>query len=83
MLDSRIRRFLDAYPSIFLACHRRHLRTDEAGKAVTEHQASVLDHLDATRGTALSKLAEHLGVSRSTMSTTVGPAHADREPERR
>jgi DNA-binding MarR family transcriptional regulator len=68
MFDSRIRRLLDAYPAIFLACHRQHVREDEAGKAVTEHQASVLDHLHATRPTTLSKLAEHMGVSRSTMS---------------
>lgn len=71
MLDSRIRRLLDAYPAIFLACHRKHVREDEAGKAITEHQASVLDHLHATRPTTLSKLAEHMGVGRSTMSITV------------
>jgi DNA-binding MarR family transcriptional regulator len=70
-LDALIRRLLDAYPAIFLACHRRHIRDDERGKAVTEHQASVLDHLHATRPTTLSKLAEHMGVSRSTMSITV------------
>jgi DNA-binding MarR family transcriptional regulator len=71
MVDSRIRRLLDAYPAIFLACHRQHVREDEAGKAITEHQASVLDHLHATRPTTLSKLAEHMGVGRSTMSITV------------
>ena len=75
MLDSRShghsRRLLDAYPAIFLACHRRHLRDDERGKVITEHQASVLDHLHASQPTTLSKLAEHIGVSRSTMSITV------------
>jgi DNA-binding MarR family transcriptional regulator len=71
MLDSRIRRLLDAYPAIFLACHQQHVRQDERGAAVTEHQASVLDHLHATRATTLSKLAAHMGVSRSTMSITV------------
>jgi DNA-binding MarR family transcriptional regulator len=71
MLDSQMRRLLDAYPAIFLACHRRHLREDEAGKVISEHQASVLDHLHASRPTTLSKLAEHMGVSRSTMSITV------------
>lgn len=71
MLDSEIRRLLDAYPAVFLACHRRHLRTDEAGGAVTERQASVLDHLDATRPTTLSQLAEHMGVGRSSMSVAV------------
>jgi hypothetical protein len=62
MLDSRIRRLLDAYPAIFIACHRRHLREDESGKTITEHQASVLDHLHPMRPTTLSKLAEHMGV---------------------
>jgi DNA-binding MarR family transcriptional regulator len=71
MLDPRIRRLLSAYPAIYLACHRRHVRADEAGKAVTGHQASVLDHLDTARPTTLSKLAEHMGVGRSTMSITV------------
>jgi len=71
MLDSRIRRLLDAYPAIFLACHRRHVREDEAGNAISEHQASLLDHLHATRAMSLSQLAEHMGVSRSTMSITV------------
>jgi DNA-binding MarR family transcriptional regulator len=71
MLDSRIRRLLDAYPAIFLACHRRHLREDESGKTITEHQASVLDHLHPARATTMSKLAEHMGVGRSTMSITV------------
>jgi DNA-binding MarR family transcriptional regulator len=71
MVDTRVRRLLAAYPAIFLACHREHTRADEAGKALTENQASVLNHLDADRPTTLSKLAEHMGVGRSTMSTTV------------
>jgi MarR family transcriptional regulator, organic hydroperoxide resistance regulator len=70
-VDPRVRRLLDAYPAIFLACHRRHVRDDEAGRTITAHQASVLDHLHATRPTRPSKLAEHMGVSRSTMSTTI------------
>lgn len=71
MLDARIGRLMEAYPAIFLACHRQHVREDEAGRAITEHQASLLDHLHATRATTLSKLAEHMGVGRSTMSITV------------
>jgi DNA-binding MarR family transcriptional regulator len=71
MLDTRIRRLFDAYPAIFLACHRQHVHEDESGRLITEHQASVLDHLNATRATTLSKLAEHMGVGRSAMSITV------------
>ncbi|HWY41942.1 MAG TPA: MarR family transcriptional regulator [Candidatus Sulfotelmatobacter sp.] len=70
-MDTQTRRLLDAYPAIYLACHRQHVRDDERGNAVTAHQASILDHLDATRPMTLSKLAEHMGVSRSTMSITV------------
>jgi DNA-binding MarR family transcriptional regulator len=71
MLDSRVRRLQVAYPAIFLACHRQHVREDGDGKSVTEHQASVLDHLDEKQATTPSKLAEHMGVSRSTMSITI------------
>jgi DNA-binding MarR family transcriptional regulator len=71
MLDPRIRRLFDAYPAIFIACHRRHVRDDATGRLITEHQASVLDHLHATRATTLSKLAEHAGVGRSSMSIMV------------
>jgi len=71
MLETNVERLLTAYPAIYLACHRDHVRTDEAGSPLTEKQASVLDHLDAKRPTTLSKLAEHMGVGRSTMSTTV------------
>jgi DNA-binding MarR family transcriptional regulator len=70
-MEMQTRRLLDAYPAIFLACHRRHVRDDERGKAITEHQASVLNHLDAARPTTVSKLAEHIGVGRSAMSITV------------
>lgn len=70
-LDARTRRLLDAYPAIFLACHRQHVRDDATGRTITEHQASILDHLHDTHPITLSKLAEHMGVSRSTMSITV------------
>jgi len=71
MLEANVRRLMAAYPTIYLACHRDHTRADDSGNPLTENQASVLDHLDAIRPTTLSKLAEHMGVGRSTMSTTV------------
>jgi hypothetical protein len=36
MLDSRIRRLSDAYPAIFLACHRQHVRDDETGNSARD-----------------------------------------------
>jgi MarR family transcriptional regulator, organic hydroperoxide resistance regulator len=71
MFDTKIRRLLDAYPAIYLACHRRHVRDDETGAIVTAHQASVLDHLDIHKPVTVSKLAEHLGIGRSAMSIQV------------
>ncbi len=71
MYETQIRRLLEAYPAIFLAAHRQHVRSDEGGKSISERQASVLDHLDEKRGATLSKLAEHMGVGRSAMSIMV------------
>jgi len=71
MYETQIRRLLDAYPAIFLAAHRQHVRSDERGGSVSERQASVLDHLDDKRGATLSKLAEHMGVGCSAMSIMV------------
>jgi DNA-binding MarR family transcriptional regulator len=71
MVESNVERLLAAYPAIYLACHRDHTRSDAAGNALTEKQSSVLDHLDAVRPTTLTKLAEHMGVGRSAMSTAV------------
>ena len=71
MFDAQVKRLFDAYPAIYLACHRCHVRDDENGAIVTAHQASVLDHLDTERPTTLSVLAEHLGIGRSAMSIQV------------
>jgi len=71
MYETQIRRLLDAYPAIFLAAHRQHMRSDERGGSVSERQASVLDHLDHKRSATLSKLAEHMGVGCSAMSIMV------------
>lgn len=71
MFEAEIRRLLVAYPTIYLLCHRRHIRDDENGVMVTAHQASILDHLDIQTPTTLSELAEHLGIGRSAMSIQV------------
>jgi DNA-binding MarR family transcriptional regulator len=70
-MEDSVRRLLDAYPAIFVACHRRHLREDHAGNVLTEKQISVLNHLHMERATTPSVLAEHLGVSRATVSVAV------------
>src|SRR6516165_10435442 len=62
---------LRCYPQIYFACHRRHVRDENTGEVMSQHQASVLDHLDDIEGTALFDLARHMGVTASTMSLTV------------
>ena len=62
---------LECYPQIYFACHRRHVRDPQTQAVLSAHQASVLDHLDTVEGTALLDLAQHMGVTASTMSLTV------------
>jgi DNA-binding MarR family transcriptional regulator len=71
MLTDGMRRLLASYPKIYLACHRRHLRNDESGRKLTQHQASILDHLDSSHPLTISELARHLDVTQSTMSIQV------------
>lgn len=62
---------LECYPRIYFACHRRHVRDPQTQAVLSTHQATVLDHLDTVEGTALLDLAQHMGVTASTMSLTV------------
>jgi DNA-binding MarR family transcriptional regulator len=71
MLDADVRELLDAYPRIYFACHRRHVRDPKSGKELSAHQASILDHLDSVEPTSLNALAAHMGVTPSTMSIAI------------
>lgn len=62
---------MTAYPRIWFACHRRHVRDPESGALLSAHQASILDHLDTIEATSLTGLARHLGVTPGTMSVAV------------
>ncbi len=59
------------YARIYFACHRRHVRDPKTKKVLSAHQASILDHLDEVDGTSLFTLANHLGVTASTMSLSI------------
>jgi hypothetical protein len=69
--ESGVEIVLKCYPQIYFACHRRHVRDEKTGVALSAHQASVLDHLDDVDGTNLLELARHMGVTASTMSLMV------------
>lgn len=60
------------YPRIYFACHRRHTHDPATGALLSANQTSILDHLDALDATSLSVLADHMGVTASTMSIAVG-----------
>ena len=62
---------LRCYPQIYFACHRRHVRDDQTQTLLSQHQASILDHLDDVEGTSLLDLARHMGVTASTMSLAI------------
>src|SRR5256885_15667009 len=73
MLRAEVETLLRCYPQIYFPCHRRHVRDDKTGEVMSQHQASVLDHLDDTAGTALFDLAPDMGGAAATMSLTLGP----------
>jgi DNA-binding MarR family transcriptional regulator len=56
------------YPRIYFACHRRHARDPGSNRVLSSHQVSILDHLDEREVTFISSLAEHMGVTVSTIS---------------
>ena len=73
MADLRrdVQSLLAAYPRIYFACHRRHVRDPQTQRLLSAHQASILDHLDTVDPTTLGELASHMGVTPATMSIAI------------
>jgi DNA-binding MarR family transcriptional regulator len=67
-LDQTIQVIQVSFPQIYLACHTRHQRKRTTDHALSARDSSILAHLDLETPTQPSKLAIHLGVSRSTVS---------------
>ena len=68
---AEVQTVLRCYPQIYFACHCRHVRDRKTQTQLSSHQASVLDHLDDVEGTSLLALAQHMGVTASTMSLMI------------
>lgn len=85
MFSPGMERVLRSYPRIYLACHSRHLRGDEAGEALSPHLGSILDHLSGDSPLTISELARHLDVTESTMSLQISKlaraGHVRRVPD--
>ena len=77
---------LDALARIRRACRPRFAQDPEGGARVSAHQGRVLAFLDRGDPTMVGELAEHLGVTPSTMSLTLkrleeaGYVRRDRDP---
>jgi DNA-binding MarR family transcriptional regulator len=71
MLGDDVQLLMELYPRIFHACHSRHVRDPLTLEKVSARQAGILDHLDDTTPTMLSRLAAHNGVTASTMSLAI------------
>jgi DNA-binding MarR family transcriptional regulator len=67
-MTSAARDLMTLYPQIYFACHTRHVRDAETDTTLSKHQADILNHLDDVEPTNLTDLAEHMGVTVSTMS---------------
>lgn len=89
MTHDDIGHVLRLYPRIYFACHTRHVRDEATGEELSAHQASILDHLDDAEPTNQGRLAEHMGVTASTMSLAVdrleaaGYVRRERDPDDR
>jgi len=59
---------LRLYPQIYHACHTRHVRDPASGEVLSAYRAGILSHLDDVEPTSMTELAEHMGVTISTMS---------------
>jgi DNA-binding MarR family transcriptional regulator len=70
-VQTDVAQVLECYPRIYLACHTTHRRDPKSERVLSERQASILDHLDEREPMALKDLAEHLGVTPSTMCIAV------------
>ncbi len=70
LLDD-VRRVQRAYPRLFLACHVHHVRARSTEHALSDHDASILSHLDPKRPTSPGDLARHMAVGLPAMSATL------------
>ena len=62
-----IRRVQRAYPQIWFACHVQH-RTRRSASGLTDREAGILEHIEATSGCRASDLALHLGIGKPALS---------------
>jgi DNA-binding MarR family transcriptional regulator len=60
-----------SYPQVYYACHTRHARARSGPERLSARDAQVLVHLDRSTPMTLSMLADHMGLSLSTLSEAI------------
>ncbi|MCH7532278.1 MAG: MarR family transcriptional regulator [Gemmatimonadetes bacterium] len=82
---SDVQTVLSAYRRIRFACRTRYVQDPVDGGVVSAHQASILSQLDSADPTMVGELADHLGVTASTMSLNLTrlekAGYVTREPD--
>ena len=68
---------------IHFACRTRQVADPETQRALSAHQASILDHLSEDSAATLGQLASHMGVTVSTMSLAIRRLVAEGYVDRR
>ena len=79
-----IHRLQAAYPRIYHACHGRHQNQHTSAPGLSQRDAAILAHLDRQSPITPTLLAQHLGITKSTMSEAikflVAEGHVQLEP---
>ena len=66
-----IYRLQAAYPRIYHACHGRHQNQHTSAPGLSQRDAAILAHLDRQSPITPTMLAQHLGITKSTMSEAI------------
>lgn len=69
-LGPLVRGIQRAYPQIWFACHVVHRKRGPIVE-LTDREAGILSHIDATPGIRATDLAAHLGIGRSSLSAQI------------
>jgi DNA-binding MarR family transcriptional regulator len=67
-MDAQILQIQSLYPRIYMACHTDHSNGPSTEDKLSARDGSILAHLSSESFTSPSFLAEHLGITRATLS---------------
>ena len=75
-IDQAVRQIQIAFPQIYFACHTRHTRRRSSVHQLTARDGEILVHLATDPPLTLSRLATHLDVAKSTLSSAIARLEA-------